>query len=430
MSSALPMASDAQRSLPKESRPRTVLVKPVSGDCNLHCTYCFYHDRPSDPYSRASKRKMSDDILSEMVRQMLEGAGPAVTFGWQGGEPTLAGVDFFQRVVELQQEHGYDGQIVSNSLMTNGVLLDPVWIDFFRRYNMLIGISMDGPPDYHDQFRVLGNGRGSFEGVQRGMALLRDGGVEFNVLVVVNRLTGDHPDQLYDYFRESDLRYLQFVPCVERDPSTGAITDWSVRPGQYGDFLCRLFDRWYNDGRPEISIRMFDNLVSMALGQPAECCEMREHCDSYLVVEYNGDCYPCDFFVTDEWRLGNLMDRPLWEIAADDKTRRFALDKATPNAECQSCRWLSICLQGCQRYRDLVPGRRDYICSSLKRFFAHAAPRIATLAAGLNRQQQSRGPVSAPQAPAPQISRNAKCPCGSGRRYKQCCGSKAASPAT
>ena len=231
-------------------QPRSLLIKPASGDCNLHCTYCFYHDRVTDPYKQQSKRRMGPEVLDALIKQGMRLDRRHATFGWQGGEPTLMGLDFYKKVVELQQKYGARGQAVSNGLQTNGVLLNPDWAGFLRQYHFLLGVSLDGPAKYHDHYRVYSNGGPTHERVLDTLHMLEENRVEYNVLSVVNNLTGGHPVEIYDYFLSEGFFYLQFIPCVEVDPTTGQITEFSVGPEQYGDFLCALFDRWYNNGEP------------------------------------------------------------------------------------------------------------------------------------------------------------------------------------
>ncbi len=399
----------------------SLLVKPVSGDCNLHCAYCFYHDRPSDPYKGTRRHRMSAKVLDLLIRQGMRLNREQASFGWQGGEPTLAGLDFFKRVVELQKKYGARGQVVSNGLQTNGILLDDEWACFLKEYKFLVGVSLDGPAIYHDHYRTYASGAPTHEKVMEALHLLRHHQVEFNVLAVVNRLTADHGLEIYDYFLSQGFSFLQFIPVVELDPTTGKPTDFSVTPEQFGDFLCGVFDRWYNGGNPEASVRDFDATLGVYLGQEAPLCAFQKECGSYLVVEHNGDIYPCDFFVRESLYLGNLLHTPLEQAFESQALKRFAAKKSLPRPECQACTWLPLCNQGCPRFLGVDGSRRHYLCRAYQRFFAHSQAGFMDLR---NRLLRQRGldPDKALNPPTRPVGRNDPCPCGSGKKYKHCCG--------
>lgn len=403
------------------SSPRSLLIKPASADCNLHCSYCFYHERPTDPYSGGPVRRMPAAVLENLISQAMKLDPSQAIFGWQGGEPTLCGLGFFEQVVALQQRHGFPGQSVSNGLQTNALLLDEDWARFLRRYNFLVGVSLDGPEKYHDRYRVHVNGVGSHARVMESIARLQRQGVAFNILSVVNRETAEHGAEIYDYLVGQGFDYLQFIPCVEIDPETGRIAEFSVTPGQYGDFLCEVFDRWFNGGHPEVSIRDFDSILGTYLGQGASVCCYQERCGSYLVVEYNGDLYPCDFFVQQDWLLGNLSEITLQQAFRSDRLERFASHKADPRDECQRCAWRLVCQQGCPRFVGLRGDGRHYLCRALQQFFAHSYDGFMQLRDELG-QQRGRGRAPGNSSLALPVGRNDPCPCGSGKKVKQCCG--------
>jgi len=405
--------------------PRSLLIKPASGDCNLHCTYCFYHERPSDPYREGRKRRMTPQTLEMLIQQGMALDRRQATFGWQGGEPTLCGLDFFQHVVALQQKYGTSGQAVSNGLQTNGLLLDADWARFLREYNFLLGVSLDGPAPLHDHYRQYVHGAPTHARVREVLRLLDAYHVEYNILSVVNDVTGSHGAEIYDYLVGEGFHFLQFIPCVERDPLTGQPTPFSVRPEQFGDFLCEVFDRWYHGGEPEVSIRDFDAILAVYLGQEAPLCCYQEQCGGYLVVEYNGDLYPCDFFVQEDLRLGNLSTLPLAKAFESADLRRFAQAKATPRPECTACAWLALCRQGCPRFVGPWSGNRHYLCRAYQQFFAHSHDKFLALR---DRILARMGTPSEKYPPDPRrpVGRNDPCPCGSGKKYKNCCGRRIA----
>ncbi len=362
----------------------TTLIKPSSADCNMACEYCFYLLRPTDPYRGVKGRKRMDErTLEALISQQLSASGEEAIFSWQGGEPLLMGLDFFRRAVELQMKYGRSGQRVGNAVQTNGVLIDEKWARFFHEYNFLVGLSLDGPREVHDRYRRFPSGEGSFDLVMRAVDVLREHEVEFNILAVVTDFSAERPEEVYEFFVANDLRYLQFIPCVERDPKTGRIAPYSVKPDQYARFLCRLFDLWFNEGQPEVSIRFFDNVLLAYMGMKPEMCEMQEQCGSYLVVEYNGDVYPCDFFVERRWLLGNIHRQPLGEIAKSKRARKFFAIKRGPYPECEKCEWKFLCHNGCPRYRHVWRGDfrdRHYLCQALRQFFEYSAPKFEELA--------------------------------------------------
>ena len=389
-------ASCTLRSMAQEARsssrpaPKSVLVKPTSAACNLACRYCFYRSRPSDPYRHQRTQTMSPEVLASLIAQHLRLSESAAAFGWQGGEPTLAGLDFFRQAVSFQSRYGSSGQVVSNALQTNGILLDAEWARFLRRYQFLVGVSLDGPAEVHDPWRVDLNGGPTFEQVMESLRILRRYRVATNVLAVVHHLNWQHVEQTLDFFVSQRLHYLQFVPAIDRLPD-GRLTEYSLRPAEYADFLCRLFDAWYGRGQPEVSVRLFDNLVSVAAGLGNEMCEFGARCDSYYVVEFNGDVYPCDFFVTESLRLGNLRQQPLREILDSEQRQSFAAARESLPPACQACQWEGICHGGCLRYRFAAGGdllSMSYMCQPTRTLLQHAWPRIERLAGALRPDSQ------------------------------------------
>ncbi len=398
----------------------SILVKPVSADCNLGCTYCFYRERPTDPYLQVRGRHvMEDDTLLTLIREGMRLMPQVATFGWQGGEPTLAGLVFFQRVVRYQQQFGHAGQSVCNGVQTNAVLIDDEWARFFADYRFLLGVSLDGPRQLHDHYRRSIDGRGTYEQVMRGIAALRRQNAEFNILTVINNVTANYPEEILSFMLEHGFCYLQFIPCVEVDLRTGRRTDFSVTPDQFGDFLCRVFDLWYNNGQPEASVRLFDNLLLAYAGHEPQICQFQQECGDYVVIEYNGDAYPCDFYVDTRFYLGSLRQRPLDELAASATAVAFRQRKRQGDPLCHRCAWQHICNHDCPMMRDHNPeGHTHYLCQAYRQFFAYSEERLRQM----SRRIPPLLPVTGIKQAGPEVRRNDACPCGSGKKYKKCCG--------
>ncbi|MHC4394966.1 MAG: anaerobic sulfatase maturase [Planctomycetota bacterium] len=367
-------------------QPFTLLIKPSGSDCNLDCKYCFYKDRV--PQVGQGKQRMNNKVLEKLIKDYLQLGFPVSGFAWQGGEPTLMGLDFYKKVVELQKKYGSAGQQVSNALQTNAILLDEKWCRFLHNNKFLAGISIDGPKEFHDYYRIDHSGRGTFDKVIRAIQACKEYKVEFNTLTLLNNKNVEHPDRLFDFFIENGIRYLQFIPCIETDPATGRIADFSVTPQQYGQFLCRTFDRWYDYGPAKLSIRDFDSTLSYCLSGKHTICTFDKQCSQYIVVEHTGDCFCCDFFVEPKWQLGNIFQTPIKKLAAGSKKRAFARAKQNLCNKCLLCRALDFCRSGCMKDRlDPNRGQESYFCESYRRFFDYAMPRFMQIAAKINAGQ-------------------------------------------
>lgn len=358
-------------------RISSLLIKPVSAICNLDCAYCFYLDRASDPYQALPGRRMSDETMERLIDSYLFYSWPASIFVFQGGEPTLAGPGFYERLCALQAKHGRSGQTISNSMQTNGVLLDDRWCALFREYGWLIGISIDGPEDRHDAYRVDKGGTGTWRTVMKGIETLQRNRVPFNALCVLSRSNVSDPRGLYRFFRSLGVEYLQYIPLAEFGPD-GKPLPFAITAEQYGCFLTETFDLWWPD-RHRIKIRFFENVAEALAGRKPSACTMHESCDSYAVVEYNGDIYPCDFFVEGGWKLGNLHLDSWPEIARRRARLEFASKKSVPHTECAVCEYARICHGGCPHLRRSPHGRfedLDYFCAAYKQIFARAVDPI------------------------------------------------------
>ena len=345
-----------------------LLIKPAGPDCSLACAYCFYREKQT---LYPDTTRMSDETLGVMIRQAM-GLGHEVSFVWQGGEPTLMGLDFYRRVIELQALYGESGQVVSNCLQTNGVSVDARWASFLTRFNFLVGISLDGPKELHDRYRRTPTGSGSWRSVVRAARRLRRAGVATTALTVLTDVTVRQPEAVLDCLLGEGLSYLQFVPAVERaaDGESQSFEPFSPSPAALGRFLDTLFRRWSWTARPQFNVRYFDSLLRLLVGLPPASCETAATCGSYLVVEHNGDVYPCDFFVEDRYRLGNLHECSLGEICDLPAFRSFAERKREIPDACTTCEYVHLCHGGCPRYRGLLPGAegRSYFCETTKYF--------------------------------------------------------------
>jgi len=377
-------------------QPFTLLIKPSGSDCNIDCAYCFYKGR--DASVGTGRQRMSGEVLETLVRDYMRLGFSVAGFAWQGGEPTLMGVDFFAMAVELQKKYGSPGQQVSNTLQTNGVLLDDNWCRFFHDNKFLLGISIDGPKEFHDRYRVDHAGTGTFERVMQGIESCKRHQVEFSALVLLNSINVQHPQELFNFLIENNLTYIQFIPCVETDPATGGPVDFSITPRQYGDFLCRLFDLWYGYGPEKLNIREFDSLITHFVLGNHTICTYSKQCAGFVVIEHSGEAFCCEFFVEPQWRLGNILDTPPDKLAAGSKKRAFARNKEKLSNKCLVCRHLDICRGGCMKDRMRLGAGEDhgnYFCDSYKQFFDYTLPRFMQIAAGIKDGSAARHTRSA-----------------------------------
>jgi len=363
-------------------RPFSLLIKPTGPDCNIACQYCFYACKTSI-FGTASHR-MTDQILETLVRDFLKLNLSVSGFAFQGGEPTLMGLDFYKKVVELQKTYGRPGQVISNSLQTNAIALDEQWCRFLYEFNWLVGISLDGPKHIHDYYRRDKGQNPTFDRVMAALQKCREYNVQFNILVLLNDKNVSCPDELFDFFTNMKITFLQFVPCAERDQKTGNIADFSITAKQYGDFLCRIFDRWLDYGPRKLSIRLFDSVINYLLQGQHTNCSFGRKCSDYIVIEHNGDAFCCDFFVEQQYRLGNICETPIEQLANNRIKRSFSSQKARLNNKCLICRHLNICRGGCPKDRLIVNGGvtdLNYYCEAYKRFFDYSLGKLAELAA-------------------------------------------------
>ena len=352
--------------------PFSIMTKPVCGVCNLDCTYCYYKDKVN-LYPGEKQFLMDPNVLEEFIKQYLRLQPRSAIITWQGGEPLLAGIDFFKKAREFQHRWSLPGQYVSSTLQTNGVLINDEWADFFARNNFLIGISIDGPKEVHDYFRITKGGKPSFEKAWQGLETLRKHRAEFNVLVTLNseniKLGGD----LYRFFVKRGINWLQFIPILEKDEK-GEPLPFSCPPDGYAKFLCETFDTWVVNDVGKISVRIFESIVyTLVKMVPTVCCFAKKCANAY-VLEYNGDLYACDHFVFPEWKIGNIMETPLRELLNSPLIEEFSKLKTELPEPCKECEFLPICNGGCPKhhvYKDGV-GKVNYFCSAYKEFFKYS----------------------------------------------------------
>lgn len=406
------------------AHPFSLLVKPASADCNLRCEYCFYLEHCSF-YPEVSKHRMSDDVLEQMVRSYMQTGQPTYQFGWQGGEPTLMGLRFFERIVEFQQKHGRSGSAVANGLQTNGTLIDDELARHLAQYHFLVGISIDGPRELHDKHRLNSRGRGSHADVLRGVDCLTRNHVEFNTLTLVNDANVRVPSEVYHYLCELGSLHHQYIVCVEPDAQR-QLLPFSVTGAQWGEFLCSIFDTWYPHDTRRVSVRLFDAVLALLVDGVRNICPFGQDCRQYFVVEYNGDIYPCDFFVEKRLRLGNVATDSWHAMLQSPVYRDFGKQKRQWNSKCETCEFAWICSGDCLKHRLCTgggdPTRLSPLCEGWRMFYQHTLPRFRTLAQQVISERRQAMPADGPVEGVRAPGRNDPCSCGSGRKYKKCCG--------
>ena len=425
-----------------------IMAKPTGPICNLDCKYCFYLEKEK-LYPSTSDWRMSDEVLKAYIRQYIEAqSAPVVAFAWQGGEPTLLGVDFFRRVVELEKEYA-NGKKIDNAFQTNGVLLDDEWGEFLSENRFLVGLSIDGPRALHDHYRVDRGGQPTFDRVMRGLGYLKKHKVEFNTLTVVQRHNSYHPIEVYRFLKAIGSGFMQFIPIVERiagltapdgllliAPTTDVpaqVSPWSVEPLQYGKFLNAIFDEWVRNDVGRYFVQLFDVSLESWLGLEPGLCVFRETCGAAMAIEHNGDVYSCDHYVYPENKLGNIIENPLAALVNSEQQRKFGQDKAdTLPRYCRECDVRFACNGECPKHRfSRTPDGEaglNYLCQGYKLFFKHIDPYMKFMADELRHERapanvmvriQERDAAGARPRPH---GRNDPCVCGSGKKYKKCCG--------
>jgi uncharacterized protein len=405
-------AANAEPSAPRQKGRFHAMAKPIGSTCNINCAYCFYLHK-EQLLDQQRGRRMAPSMLERYIRQYIEAqSGDKIVFSWQGGEPTMLGLDFFRDIVALQRKHQPPGQCIENDLQTNATLLTDEWCRFLRQEHFLVGVSIDGPRELHDAYRVGRKGEPTFDHVMRGIDLLKQHAVPFNTLSVINRRNARRPLDVYRFLRdEVNSTYMQFIPCVESKdfrtvapqhwpidamPIVGSsaahpgrpesvVTDWSVDPDDWGYFLSRTFDEWFNKDLGRVLVNLFETAVAQTMGMQAQLCITSEFCGKALAIEHDGTVYSCDHYVYPEYELGNISAEHIGTMAFSERQRQFGYAKrdALPRY-CRQCRYLSLCWGECPKNRLLrtpegEPGL-NYLCAGIKQFHAHAGARLRNIA--------------------------------------------------
>lgn len=402
-------------------QPFSLLLKPASADCNLRCMYCFYLEK-RELYDEAPIHRMTEDTLERVISSYLQTDQRVHSFGWQGGEPTLMGLDFFKQAVSLQNANRKPGSNIVNGFQTNGTLINDNWAKFLARNRFLVGISLDGPEEIHSIYRISKEGRSSYSSVVRGIDCLKRYNAEINILTLVSQANVHKPLEIYRFLRDDmGCLYHQYIECVEFD-ATGRLTEFSITGKQWGDFLCTIFDEWINNDTNRVSIRLFDSIITTMLNKTPSLCSFGRDCRHYLVVEHNGDVYPCDFYVENELKLGNIEKQSWSELLVSPRYEAFGARKKRWGGECGKCPHVTLCAGDCQKNRltrSSAPNSKSVLCEGWKQFYDHAMPTFKKLVKKLRNKQ---GGHSSSNSSQKSISRNDPCPCGSGRKFKKCCG--------
>ena len=407
-------------------RPFIVMVKPAGSACNMRCTYCYYlHNPASSPHGI-----MSYETLEHLIRSYIIAApGPVISFVWHGGEPMLAGLDFYREAVRLQKQYLPEGWQVWNNLQTNGLALNDEWCTFLREEHFDVGVSLDGTRLIHDTYRADAAGRPTYDRIAENIHLLQTYGIQCDLLCTVNAKTMGHGSLVYQTLRDLNTGWVQFIPVVCRDEG-GQVTELSVSPEGYGEFLMDAFAQWIYHDLDKVEVQLFSETAQMLSGGQASVCWLRETCGDVPVIEKDGNVYACDHFVRDTYRLGNLEEAPLETLVHSESQMTFGRRKKDAlTAFCRACPWLNLCHGGCPKDRFISSPDGEaghyFLCEGLRMFYAYAVPRLKramTLASqGKNRHDIMNLLIEEERRKYAAVSRNDICPCGSGKKFKQCC---------
>ena len=366
-----------------------LLIKPYSSGCNINCRYCFYNDVSKNREVR-NYGVMKDEVLEEMIKKTFKYAKKRVSFVFQGGEPTLSGVEYFEKFHRYIEEYNTQNIMLTFAIQTNGTMINREWVNLFRKYNYLVGISLDGYEEIHDSFRIDFKGKGTYRKVLEGIEKLKENNISFNILCVVNKLVAQNGKKIYEYFKNSGFRYIQFIPCIDKLYCNDN-REYTLTASDYGAFLNEIFELWYKDAVNEsfTSVRYFDNLLNIILGREPEACDMSGFCTVNGVIESNGDVYPCDFYVLDEYRLGNIMEEGFDVLMSNKRAVNFYKSSLLKSEKCRKCKYLKLCRSGCRRFKNFTDKERLYenkFCDSYLFFFDSNIEKMIQLGGILNKK--------------------------------------------
>jgi len=368
----------------KMNKSLSLLIKPASGACNLRCKYCFYSDvinhRENQDYGM-----MKEDVAQEIVKKAFDYADTFVNFAFQGGEPTLRGLDFYREFVGFVKKYNKNNINVGFAIQTNGIVIDDEWAAFFAENNFLVGLSLDGYKEINDLNRVDAKGDGTFKTILNVSRILNKHNVEYNILCVVTKAVAKHGVKIYNFFKSNGFIYIQFIPCLDDFGEENGKRPFSLTAKDYGNFLINIFNLWYRDYLNDdyVSIRMFDNLVMMLKGYPPESCDMRGECAKGTIIEADGSLYPCDFYVVDEWKIGNVMNESFEELISNPQMDKFVQISRNINPECKTCEYYMLCRGGCKRHKEHSINDdvlSNIFCESYKMFYKHAYDKLVYVA--------------------------------------------------
>ncbi len=363
--------------------PLSLLIKPASGSCNMRCNYCFYVDEMNNRSVKALGI-MSEETLHMVMKRSFEYAENSCSIAFQGGEPTLAGLDFYKKVIEIVKLYNIKSCTVNYAIQTNGYNLGEEWIEFFKENHFLVGVSLDGNQPVHDKYRIDKHGEGTYDKVMSTIELLKTHKVDFNILTVVHEETVKNVNQLYNFYKRNKLMYQQYIECLDPIGKEPGSQTYSLTPERYGDFLIALFKKYYRDmaAGNYVYIRYFENLIGILASKMPESCAMSGQCGDYLTIEADGSVYPCDFYVLDEWKLGNFMTDDIATIIRKREELFFVEGSMHIPEECKGCRWYPLCRNGCRRNCEPTSANHrsvNYFCPSYKKFFEYAYPYMEDL---------------------------------------------------
>lgn len=361
----------------------TLLIKPASGNCNMRCKYCFYVDEMNNR-SVQNLGIMNEETLYNILDKTLHYVKRSLSIAFQGGEPTLAGLAYFEKLIDLVEELNTEKIEVTYAIQVNGYNLDDSWVSFFKKHNFLVGISLDGIQEVHDKYRIDARGEGTYDKVMASIELLKKYEVDFNILTVVHADTTKNVNQMYNLFKRNKLGYQQYIECLDPIGEEPGGQEYSLTPEKYGEFLIALFKKYYRDMSQGnyVYIRYFENLMGILVGQQPESCAMCGRCGEYLTIEADGSAYPCDFYVLDEWRLGSFNTDSIDDMAKKRGELQFVEHSIPVPEECQACRWYSLCRNACRRNCEPTTSSHrgvNYFCKSYKMFFEYAYPYMEEL---------------------------------------------------